>query len=172
MGGLERRGKTILGLAAAATVLVNAGAAVAYWRIDKAAAAGPPIQVSVTAISSGGQRGRPDGTSDVTVTVANQNTFAVVISGLSAAIGEVIADREHHDRGCRAAGAVVAQQTLAFPWHVPANSVDVFTLTGGVRLIGGRQGVCRGAIFTIPLRPSSVANERHVSTTMAGMRAT
>ena len=155
-GRLDRRGKLILGLAAAATVLVNTGVAVAYWKLGQGAAdaavAAPAIEVSVT--------GRLDGgTTDLTVTVANQNDFPVTIKGLSAA-DEVTADAEHHDRGCRATSVVVLPEVLDFSWHVPANSVDRFTVTAGVRMTDGAGAACRGAVFIVPLQADSEAERR------------
>ena len=152
-GRLDRRGKVILGLAAAATVLVNAGVAVAYWKIDPQAAARSAIEVSLTGRLYGG-------TTDLTVTVANQNDFPVAIKGLSAATDEVTADAEHHDRGCRATGVVVLPEVLDFSWHVSAHSVDIFTVTGGVRMADGAGTACRGAVFTIPLQADSEAERR------------
>jgi hypothetical protein len=159
---LDRRGKVILSVAAAAAVLVNAGAAWAYWTLNGAgtgvAVAGTAIELKLTGRSDDSTPLYPGGTSDLTVTVTNQNDFPIKVTSISPGAGAVTADAAHRDGGCRSTGVVVAQDVLTVSWEVPKNTIGVFTVAGGLRMTNSSDSACQGATFTIPVRATAVSN--------------
>ncbi|RZU50162.1 hypothetical protein EV385_1927 [Krasilnikovia cinnamomea] len=161
-GRLDRRGKLILGVAAAAAVFVNAGAAWAYWNLsgsgDAVAVAGSAIELKLEGKSDDVRPLYPGGTTNLTVTVTNQNNFPVRITSLSPGSADVTADREHRNGGCRTTGVVVAQDVLRVSWEVPKNTIGVFTVPDGVKMTNASDSACQGATFTIPVRATGVSN--------------
>jgi hypothetical protein len=160
-GRLDRRGKVILSVAAAAAVLVNAGVAYAYWQLNGAgtsvAVAGTAVELKLQGKSDDDTPLYPGGTSDLTVTVANKNDFPIRITSVSPGPGEVTADPEHRAAGCRNTGVVVAQDVIPVTWQVPNNAVGVFTVGDGLRMTNSSETACQGATFTIPVRASAVS---------------
>ena len=159
---LDRRGKVILSVAAAAAVLVNAGAAWAYWMLNgegtSVAVAGTAVELKLTGRSDDGKPLYPGGTTNLTVTVTNQNDFPVKITSVAPGGGEVTADRAHRDAGCRTTGVVVVSDEIAVSWEVPKNTIGVFTVPDGVRMTNSSDSACQGATFTIPVRANGVSN--------------
>jgi hypothetical protein len=160
-GKLDRRGKVILSVAAAAAVLVNAGVAYAYWRLNGAgtsvAVAGTAVELKLQGKSDDSTPLYPGGTSDLTVTVANKNDFPIRIISVSPGPGDVTADTEHRAAGCRNTGVVVAQDVIPVSWQVPKNTVGVFTVSDGLKMTNSSETACQGATFTIPVRASAVS---------------
>ena len=146
---LDRRGKVILSVAAAAAVLVNAGAAWAYWTLNGGgtgvAVAGTAIELELTGKSDGSSPLYPGGTSHLTVTVTNQNDFPVKVTSIAPGDGAVTADSAHRAAGCRTTGVVVAQDVLAVSWEVPKNTIGVFTVPDGLRMTNSSDSACQGA---------------------------
>ena len=159
---LDRRGKVILSVAAVAAVLVNAGAAWAYWMLNGegtgVAVAGTAVELKLTGRSDDSKPLYPGGTTNLTVTVTNQNDFPIKITSLSPGENAVTADPEHRNAGCRTTGVVVAQDVLAVSWEVPKNTIGVFTVPDGVRMTNSSDSACQGATFTIPVRANGVSN--------------
>jgi hypothetical protein len=160
-GKLDRRGKVILSVAAVAAVLVNAGVAYAYWRLNGAgtsvAVAGTAVELELQGKSDDSTPLYPGGTSDLTVTVANKNDFPIRITSVSPGPGEVTADTGHREAGCRNTGVVVAQDVIPVSWQVPQNTVGVFTVSDGLKMTNSSETTCQGATFTIPVRASAVS---------------
>ena len=161
-GRLDRRGKVILSIAAAAAVIVNAGVAWAYWKLDgagtAAAVAGSAVGLQLHGRSDGSKPLYPGGTTDLTVTVINNNDFPVKITSVAAGAGDVTADAAHRDGGCRTTGVVVSSDVLDVAWEVPENTTDVFTVPGGLMMTNSSDSACQGATFTIPVRATGVSN--------------
>ncbi len=159
---LDRRGKVILGVAAALAVLVNAGAAWAYWMLNGegtgVAVAGSTVELKLTGRSDDSKPLYPGGTTNLTVTVTNQNNFPVKITSVSPGENPVTADPEHRDAGCRTTGVVVAKDVMVVSWEVPRNTIGVFTVPDGVRMTNSSDSACQGATFTIPVRANGVSN--------------
>ncbi len=159
---LDRRGKVILSVAAVAAVLVNAGAAWAYWMLNGegtgVAVAGTAVELKLTGRSDDSKPLYPGGTTNLTVTVTNQNDFPIKITSVSPGENAVTADPEHRSAGCRTTGVVVAQDVLPVSWEVPKNTIGVFTVPDGVRMTNSSDSACQGATFTIPVRANGVSN--------------
>jgi hypothetical protein len=159
---LDRRGKVILSVAAAAAVLVNAGAAWAYWTLNGGgtgvAVAGTAVELELTGKSDGSVPLYPGGTSPLTVTVTNQNDFPVKVTSIAPGDGAVTADSAHREAGCRTTGVVVAQDVLTVSWEVSKNTIGVFTVPDGLRMTNSSDSACQGATFTIPVRATAVSN--------------
>ena len=143
---LDRRGKVILGVAAALAVLVNAGAAWAYWMLNGegtgVAVAGTAVELKLTGRSDDSKPLYPGGTTNLTVTVTNQNDFPIKITSVSPGENPVTADAAHRDAGCRTTGVVVAQDMIAVSWEVPKNTIGVFTVPDGVRMTNSSDSAC------------------------------
>jgi len=159
---LDRRGKVILSVAAAVAVLVNAGAAWAYWKLGgegtAVAVAGTTVELTLTGKSDDSKPLYPGGTTNLTVTVTNQNDFPIRITSVSPGDKGVTADAAHRDAGCRTTGVVVAKDVLPVSWDVPKNTIGVFTVPDGVRMTNSSDSACQGATFTIPVRANGVSN--------------
>ena len=161
-GRLDRRGKMILGVAAATAVLANAGAAWAYWALqgdgDAVAVAGRAVELKLQGRSDDSKQLFPGGTSNLTVTVTNQNDFPVKITSLSPGSGTVTADAQHRSEGCRNTGVVVVQAVIDVSWQVPKNTIGVFTVANGLKMTNSSDSACQGATFTIPVRAVGVSD--------------
>ena len=161
-GRLDRRGKLILSIAAAAAVIVNAGAAWAYWKLDGAgtavAVAGSAVGLQMHGRSDGSKPLYPGGTTNLTVTVINNNDSQVKITSVAAGAGDVTADAAHREGGCRTTGVVVSPGVLHVAWKVAENTTDVFTVPGGLMMTNSSDSACQGATFTIPVRATGISN--------------
>ncbi|GAA3351477.1 hypothetical protein GCM10020358_81300 [Amorphoplanes nipponensis] len=156
---LDRRGRLVLAVAATVAVLVNSGAAWAYWRLDAAAAApapGGPVELTLQARSDDGAALSPGAAVGLTVTVTNRYAFPVRVVAVRAGSGAVTADPAHHDAGCRGTGLAVAADSRPVSWEVPRNTIGVFIMPGALRMTGAADPACRGAVFTVPVRATGV----------------
>ncbi|AGL20854.1 hypothetical protein [Actinoplanes sp. N902-109] len=155
MRKLDRRGKAILSVAAAAAVIVNAGVAWAYWTLDGSgsgvAVAGSAVELKLQGRSDDSAPLYPGGTSNLTVTVTNQNNFPIRITTLSPG-GAVTADDAHRDAGCRSTGVDIRAELLKVDWEVPKNTIGVFSVPDGLRMTNASDSACQGATFTIPVQ--------------------
>lgn len=155
MRKLNRRTKLVLTVAAVAAVGVNAGVAVAYWRITGsgvgAVSAGTAIELRIQGRPDADEPLFPGASSDLTVTVTNDNDFPIMITGISAGRGAPVADEQHREAGCRNTGVVVSQNEYTVSWKVQRNTIGVFTLRDGVAMTNQSDTACQGAVFTIPI---------------------
>ncbi|MEV4636403.1 hypothetical protein AB0J80_03530 [Actinoplanes sp. NPDC049548] len=162
MRKLDRRGKLILSVAAAAAVIVNAGAAWAYWKLGGAgtgvAVAGSAVELKLQGRSDEATPLYPGGKAALTVTVTNQNDFPVKITSISPGGGKVTADSAHRDAGCLETGVVVSRDVLDVSWEVPKNTIGVFTVPGGLRMTNSSDTACQGATFTIPVTAKGLSS--------------
>jgi hypothetical protein len=158
---LDGRTRRVLTGAAVAVVIVNAGAAWAYWRITGAETG----RVDGGAVVELNQRGRsdlnvpltPGGTGDLIVTVTNDNDFPLRITSVSPGADKVVADVEHRENGCVDPGVTVAVKRVSVRWHVTRNNVAAYTVPNGLTMAASADPACRGAIFTVPVLVSGVA---------------
>jgi hypothetical protein len=156
---LDRRTRMILGIAAAAAVVVNAGAAWAYWQITGSKVAqttdGPPVELALRARSDLNQALRPGATGDLIVTVTNDNSFPVKITSVVGG-GTISADPEHAKAGCTATGVQLSRARFEVLWEVGRNTIGAFNVPGGLTMRPGAGKACEGATFTVPVRVSGV----------------
>jgi hypothetical protein len=160
MRRIDRRTRSILTAAAVAAIVVNAGAAWAYWKVTRSetasARAGSTVQLALRGRSDLSRPLTPGGTGNLTVTVINDNDFPIRITSVKPGVGNVVADDEHRDAGCLQTGVSMTKSGYATSWNVPRNSVGAFTLTGGLRMAPNVRKACEGATFTVPLRTSGI----------------
>ena len=157
---LDRRGRTVLAVAAAAALLVNSGVAWVYWRIGEGggvAGAESTVELKLRARSDESMPLRPGGAANLTVTVTNQHAFPVRIVALRQGAGQVTVDSRHRDAGCRATGVAVVADPMPVSWEVPRNAIGVFTVPDAVRMSTGSDPSCQGAVFTVPVRATGVS---------------
>jgi hypothetical protein len=159
---LDRRTRMILGIAAALAVVVNAGAAWAYWQITDSEVAhavdGPPVAMSLRARSDLNESLRPGATGDLIVTVINDNSFPIKITSVTGG-GTVFADAEHEKAGCKATGVKLSRSEFEVLWEVGSNSIGAFNVPAGLAMRPDSPAACRGATFTVPVRVSGVRRE-------------
>jgi hypothetical protein len=161
MRKVNRRTKVILAVCAVAAVAVNAGAAWAYWRITGSgtgvAQAGSTIELTLKGTSDDRKPLYPGGTSNLTVTVTNENDFPIEITAVAAGGGKPTADEAHREGGCQTTGVVVSQGVQRVSWKVLRNTIGVFTLTDGIKMTNQSDSTCQGATFTIPLKATATS---------------
>ena len=107
---LDRRTRAILTVAAAAAVVVNAGAAWSYWQITgsrtPAAADAGPVELALRGRSDLNVPLRRGAQGNLTVTVANDTGYPVRITVLTRGAGNIVADPEHREAGCHVSQAI------------------------------------------------------------------
>jgi hypothetical protein len=162
MRTVDRRSKVVLGIAATAFILVNAGVAYAFWKLSGtgtgSARAGSAIELNLSGVSDDSKPLYPGGTSNLTVTVANDNAFPITVTTLSPGKGKASADESHRRSGCTNTGVVVTKEVNEVSWKVPKNSVGVFRLADGIRMTNHSDTACQGATFTIPVQATAVSS--------------
>jgi hypothetical protein len=159
---IDRRTRLILTVAVVAAIVVNAGAAWAYWRLTTSAAgvqkAGTVVELAL--------RGRSDlnrplvrgGVGNLTVTVTNDNSFPVRISSVVPGTATIVADDEHRENGCPdATGVTATRRDFPVSWVVAKNTLGAFTIPAGLRMARNANPACEGASFTIPIQVSGVS---------------
>jgi hypothetical protein len=157
----DRRARVILGAAAIAALLANAGAAWAYWRFNSPDpepewAAGTAVEVTLTAISDPGRPLRPGTTGNLTVTVTNQHGSPVHITEIMPGRGTAVADDAHRDAGCADPRVEFTQPVFPVSWEVPRNTVGAFIVDDALSIPAGGDAACQGATFTVPVRAKAV----------------
>ncbi|MBU2671037.1 hypothetical protein KOI35_46825 [Actinoplanes bogorensis] len=158
---LDRRTRLILGVAAAMAVVVNAGAAWAYWRItgsEVAASDGAPVELTLRARSDLNKPLTPGSNGDLVVTLTNDNGFPVKITSLTAG-GVVTADDAHAQAGCKITGVQLSKPSFDVMWEVGANAIGAFKVRSGLTMRQGIAKACDGAVFTVPVRVHGVRQE-------------
>jgi hypothetical protein len=157
---LDRRTRAVLAGAAVAAVIVNAGAAWAYWHITGGETghpnAGTAVELNLRGWSDPTVPLTPGGTGDLTVTVANGNDFGIRITSVSPSPDKVVADVEHRENGCVDPGVVV-DKTVKVRWHVARNNVAAYTVRHGLTMAASSDPACVGATFSVPVLVSGVA---------------
>ena len=157
---IDGRTRSILTVAAVAAIVVNAGAAWAYWKVTESetasARAGTSVQLTLRGRSDLGRPLTPGDTGDLTVTVTNDNDFPIRITSVAPGPGHIVADDEHRDAGCLETGVSMTKDNFAASWDVPRNTIGAFTLTGALRMAPTAKKACAGATFTVPLQTSGI----------------
>jgi hypothetical protein len=158
---VDGRTRSILTMAAAAAVVVNAGAAWVYWQVTSSgpgrAAAGAAIALELRGRSDLNRQLLPGGTGNMTVTVTNDNDFPIRIVSVAPGNGNIVADNEHRDRGCRdATGVTMTRSSFPVSWEVARNTVGAYTIPAGLRMAAGANPTCAGATFTVPVQVNGV----------------
>jgi hypothetical protein len=161
---IDRRTRTILGVAAVAAIVVNVGAAWAYWRItDPPAgevAAGAAVELTLHARNDLNNALVPGSTGNLSVTVANQYDFPIRVKLVTPGSGRIVADDEHHDAGCTAPGVSFTQPRFHVSWDVPRNTVGAFTIPDGLLMSHHTQRACRGATYTVPVQVTGYRTDK------------
>jgi hypothetical protein len=160
---LDGRTRTILSAAAAAAVVVNAGAAWVYWRVTGSetgrAGAGTSVELALRARSDLNHPLMPGQTGNLTVTVTNNYDFPIRIEAIGPGAGGILADDVHRDDGCKDAGVRLTRLRFPVSWDVPRNTIGAFTITDALAMRPDVSPVCGGAIFTVPIQASGVSRE-------------
>jgi hypothetical protein len=153
---IDGRTRRILSAAAAAAIVVNAGAAWTYWRITQPdpAGAGSRTAVELTLRARNDlnrplSRGR---ISNLTVTVTNEYNFPIRITKVTPGSGNIVADDEHRDAGCTSPGVTITRPEFDVSWDVPRNTIGAFTITNGLAMSRAVARACDGAVFTVPVQ--------------------
>jgi hypothetical protein len=161
---IDSRTKSILGAAAAAALIVNAAAAWSYWHVMAAhtgtAKAGTTVELQLRGRSDLNTVLTPGHTGNLTVTVTNDNDFPIRITAVAPGDGNVVADNEHHDAGCRETGVTLTRSTFPVSWDVARNTIGAFTIPDGLTMARSSKPACRGATFTVPVETTGVSSGR------------
>jgi hypothetical protein len=156
----DRRSRTILGFAALAAVLANAGAAWAYWKITEPGQTTTSAPVAVDTVLRGrndlNQTLRPGDTGNLLVTVTNDKDVPIRITSIGMGPGNVVADPEHRDAGCTDPGVGINRSDFRVSWEVARNTVGAFTVHNALTMRQGVSKACVGATFTVPLRAHGI----------------
>jgi hypothetical protein len=155
---IDRRTRMILSVAAAAALVVNAGAAWTYWHVTESKPAGRStggaVELALRARNDLNQPLTPGHTGNLTVTVANEYDFPIRIKLVTAGTGNIVADDEHRDAGCKTPGVSLTRPQFDVSWDVPRNTVGAFTIPAGLFMSRSSQHACKGATYTVPVRVS------------------
>jgi hypothetical protein len=156
---IDHRTRVILSVAAAAAVVVNAGAAWSYWRItqpdpSRATTGGAAVELTLRARNDLNRPLSPGGTSNLTVTVTNEYNFPIRITTVVPGSGNIVADDEHREAGCTNPGVTITRPRFAVAWNVPRNTIGAFTIADGLTMSKNVSRACDGAVFTIPVQVS------------------
>ena len=152
---LDGRTRRILIFAAAAALAVNAGAAWTYWHITgsetRQVGGQGSVELALRARSDLNRPLRPGETGNLTVTVTNDNVFPIRITTVTPGAGNVVADEEHRDAGCRVSQVSLIKHSFDVTWDVPRNTIGAFTIPGALSMRPNAKSACLGAVFTVPL---------------------
>ncbi|XVU24685.1 hypothetical protein ACQPZJ_47000 [Actinoplanes sp. CA-054009] len=157
---LDRRTRTILSIAAAAAVVVNAGAAWAYWQITgsetRPVTDAGPVELALRGRSDLNVPLRRGDSGNLTVTVTNDTGFPIRITALTPGEGNIVADPEHRDAGCTNAAVEFTRPRFDVAWEVEQNAVRAFAVTTALNMRKNAAPACEGATFTVPVQASGV----------------
>jgi hypothetical protein len=159
---LDARTRSILSAAAVAAVLVNAGAAWAYWKVTASetgsARAGTAVELTLRGRSDLNRPLLAGGTGNLTVTLTNDNDFPITITSVSSGTGNVVADDEHRDAGCREnTGVSLTKAAFTVSWDVARNTIGAFSIPDGLHMNSTANKACEGATFTVPVQVNGVS---------------
>ena len=152
----DGRTRSILSAAAAAAVVVNAGAAWAYWQITGSRTgglqAGTAVELALRARSDLNRPLQPGAIGNLTVTVTNDYEFPIRITSITPGVGNIVADPEHRDAGCTAPAVDLTQARFEVSWDVVRNNVAAFTIRDALAMGTDMHPACQGAVFTVPVQ--------------------
>jgi hypothetical protein len=158
---LDGRTRTILSVAAVAALVVNAGAAWVYWQITGSETGhrgdGTAVELALRARSDLNHPLFPGQTGSLTVTVTNDYDFPIRITSVTAGAGNVVADTEHRDRGCKDPKVRMTRDNFPVSWEVPRNTIGAFTIPDALTMRRDADGACNGAVFTVPVQASGTS---------------
>jgi hypothetical protein len=158
---LDGRTRSILVVAAVAAVVVNAGAAWAYWRITESeteqTASGAAVELALRARSDLNRPLRPGATGNLTVTVTNENDYPIRITEVTPGTGNIVADLERREAGCVRPAVALTRSNFAVTWDVPRNTIGAFTIPGALTMKRNAGEACSGAMFTVPVQANGVS---------------
>jgi hypothetical protein len=160
---LNGRTKSILAMAAAAAVVVNAGAAWSYWHFTGygagPATAGSAVSMAIRARSDLNVPLTPGRTGNLVVTVTNGYEFPIRITSITPGQGNIVADDEHRDLGCTEAEVTMSKSRFGVSWSVRRNTIGAFTVPDALAMRPEAAKVCEGATFTVPVQAFGVRKE-------------
>jgi len=155
------RTRSILLIAVVATIVVNAGAAWAYWTVSRSqtasAWAGRVVELPLHGRSDLSRPLAPGSTGDLSVTLVNDHDFPIRITSVTPGLGTIVADDEHRHAGCLESGVSMTKGQFAVSWNVARNTIGAFTLPGGLRMSAHSRQACAGATFTVPVQTTGVS---------------
>jgi hypothetical protein len=161
MRNVDRRSKVVLGVAATAFIVVNAGVAYAFWKLSgdgtATAKAGSALELTLSGVSDDNKPLYPGGTSNLSVTVANDNDFPITVNTLSPGTSRAQADETHRRSGCTTTGVIFTKDVHQVSWTVPKNSVGVFRVADGIQMTNQSDTACQGATFTIEVQATATS---------------
>ncbi len=161
---IDSRTKSILTAAAAAALIVNAGAAWSYWHVMAAhtgtAKPGTTVALQLRGRSDLNVALTPGHTGNLTVTVTNDTNYPIRITAVAPGDGNVVADDEHRDAGCLQTGVSVAKSTVPVSWDVARNTIGAFVIPDGLIMAKSSKPACRGAVFIVPVETTGVSRGR------------
>jgi hypothetical protein len=162
---IDGRTRWILTVAVVAVIVVNACAAWTYWKVTRSdpatvrAGSGSGAALTLSGHSHLSRPLTPGGTGNLTVTVTNDNDFPIRITSVTPDVGNIVADDEHYDAGCRVSRLSLTKHEFAVSWSVARNTVGAFTLPNGIRMAATADRACGGATFTVPIRMTGVSGQ-------------
>jgi len=160
---LTGRTRAILSAAAAAAVVVNAGAAWVYWRVTGSetgrADTGISVALALRARSDLNHPLLPGQTGSLSVIVTNNYDFPIRITSITPGVGEIVADDVHRDDGCKDTRVRLTGSRFAVSWDVPRNTIGAFTIANGLAMRHDASPICSGAVFTVPIQASGMSRE-------------
>lgn len=155
---LDGRTRAILSVAAAGAIVVNAGAAWAYWRITESGTgrtdSGTAVQMALRSRSDLDKPLHRGKTSNLTVTVINEYDFPIRILVITPGVGNIVADDEHRDAGCLVARVDITRPRFDVSWEIPRNTIGAFTIPDSLAMRQDADPKCENAVFTVPVQAS------------------
>lgn len=153
---IDGRTRSILSAAAAAALVVNAGAAWTYWHITESGTGrsgeGTAVELTLRARNDLNRPLSAGGTGNLTVTVTNEYDFPIRIKLVTPGSGNIVADDEHRDAGCTNPGVTITRPRFPVSWDVQRNTIGAFTIVGGLTMSRTVARACNGAVFTVPVQ--------------------
>jgi hypothetical protein len=154
----DGRTRGILSLAAVAAVVVNAGAAWIYWQVTGSEtghwAGATTVQIALRARSDLNHPLLPGQSGTLAVTVTNDYDYPIRITSVTAGAGNIVADPEHRDEGCKDPRVRLSRDRFVVSWEVPRNTIGAFTIPDALVMRPDATAVCDGAVFTVPIQAS------------------
>jgi hypothetical protein len=156
----DGRTRQILTVAAVVAIVVNAGAAWAYWKIAGSRPSlrgGTAVELTLSARSDLNRPLGPGETGNLAVTLTNDYDFPIRITSVKRAPGPAVADDEHRDSGCKDPKVTMTRDAFEVRWDVSRNTIGAFSIVDGLALAEGGPAACHGATFTVPIQVSGLS---------------
>ena len=154
----DGRTRAILSLAA---VLVNAGAAWIYWQVTGSEtghwAGATTVEIALRARSDLNHPLTAGRSGTLAVTVTNDYDYPIRITSVTAGAGNIVADPEHRDAGCKDPKVRLSRDRFVVSWEVPRHTIGAFTLPDALVMRPDAAAVCNGAVFTVPIHASGTS---------------